>query len=94
MKLILKKRAVKALLAVAQWVESQNTEGAGDRWLEKVFSEFDRRAKAGVKHSLCSNHLLAKRQYSCFPYGDWIVAYKIYGNEFIICRFVWGAKLV
>lgn len=93
MKFILKKRATKALLAVAKWVEGQNTEGAGDRWLEKVFDKIKQRAKAGVMHSICQNQLLANRGYHCFPYENWIVAYKIEGDEFIVCRFIWAGKL-
>ncbi len=93
MRLVLKKRATKALFSVANWVEDQNTEGAGDRWLEKVFQEINRRAKAEVKHSVCQNQFLANRKYLCFPYDSWIVAYKIDGEEFIVCRFIWAGKL-
>ena len=94
MKLVIKKRAFKALLAVAKWVEDQNTPGAGDRWLQKTFTEFYRHSNAGVRHAPCMHELLMQRKYLCFPLNDnWTVAYRIYRNDFIICRFIWSAKL-
>ena len=94
MKLILRKRAFKAILAVAKWVDDQNTAGAGDRWLQKVFQEFNRQSKAGVRHAVCKNELLTKYKYLCFVFNNnWTVAYRIYRNQFIVCRFIWSAKL-
>ncbi len=94
MKLVIQRRALKAMLSVAKWVEDQNTEGAGDRWLDTAMDEFKRRAKAGAKHVICNNQSLARLGHRCFMYGNWMIAYKIENNQFIVSRFIWAAKLV
>lgn len=94
MKLIVRTRASYAIKTIGRWVDEHNTEGAGDRWLEKVFAEFERRANIGVVHAPCASMYLAKLDYRCFHYPEnWTVAYKIQNDCFVIYRFVWAANI-
>lgn len=89
----IRKRAINALLRTAEYVESMNTPGSGDRWLEKVKSEIYSIAKHKVKLGICKHLFLAKFQYRCYIYHDWVIAYRITEEKFEVCRFIWGARL-
>lgn len=94
MRLEIRTLAANTIAATKNWIEEQNTEGAGDRWLAKLIEELLDQAKAGVKHAICTNEILARRNYRCFVYNrKWIVAYKIEGDRFIVCRFILGSLL-
>ena len=94
MNLVVRKRARNSLIKVADWVEEQNTPGAGRRWLEAAISEFSRLTVANVNHAICKDPKLAKFRYRCFTHNDkWVVAYKIKGNQFIVYRFIYGPWL-
>jgi plasmid stabilization system protein ParE len=95
MNLIIRKLAQSQISKVVKYVEEENTEGAGDRWLQKLRATFDQIAQTEVKYSICKNEHLSKQNFRCFTYNDkWVVAYKITDGKFIICRFIWGAKLI
>jgi hypothetical protein len=94
MKLVITKSAANHIEEAKEWVEGKNTEGAGQRWYDKILLDLQQRAKSGVKHAICKNEKLARRQFRCFTYNDrWVVAYKIDGDKFVVYRFILGAKL-
>jgi hypothetical protein len=95
MTLEIRKAASNTIAATKNWIDDQNTEGPGDRWVAKLFEELSKRDRSGVKHAICKNESLANRHYSCFTYNDkWVVAYKIKDGKFIVCRFIAGSMLV
>jgi hypothetical protein len=95
MNLVIRKQAADTISNTADWVDAMNTDGAGDRWFDRVIEALHHAARTGVKHAICQNETLAKRKYHCFTYNDkWVVVYKIKGNYFIVYRFVLGAKLI
>jgi len=78
----------------AKWVEEENTEGAGDRWLSKLQSTLNHKARTGVKHAMCKSKSLSRYGHRCFTYNEkWVVAYKVDGDKFVVYRFIYGAKL-
>jgi hypothetical protein len=94
MKLEVKKRAGNTLADVAEWIEEQNTIGAGDRWLKQFYTDMEHIGKIGLKAAICKDESLAKYDYRCFSYKDkWIVAYKITANKLTVYRFVLGSRL-
>ena len=93
MEFIYKPRAAKAILKVAAYVESKNTEGSGVRWFEKLDDRIISVAETKYGLAKCRHHTLAKFNYRCFEFKGWIIAYKINGNTFEICRFIWAARL-
>lgn len=93
MKLVIKKRALNAILSTAIYVESMNTEGSGERWADKIKTTFIALAKSTPKLAICKNASLAKFSYRCFSYKDWVIAYRIKKDTFEICRFIHGSRL-
>jgi len=95
MNLVVKKLAAKSIAKTGQWIEKRNTDGSGERWIRKVYQTLGDYARSGIKLESCRNIKLAQRKYQCFTYASkWVVAYRMDGDEFIICRFIWGAKLI
>jgi hypothetical protein len=94
MKLVIRKKAADTISNTAAWVNAMNTDGAGDRWFDRVIKTLQHAANTGVQHAICQNEELAKREYRCFTYNDkWVIAYKIKDNDFIVYRFILGSKL-
>lgn len=93
MEIEIRKRAINALRRTAEYVESMNTPGSGDRWLDKVQAEIYALAKHKVKLTICKHPSLAKFHYRCFIYHDWVIAYRISEKKLEVCRFIRGARL-
>lgn len=82
-----------AIDSVAEYVESINTTGAGDRWLDKLNTEIASLAKSKAKFAICKHPSLAKFKYRCYTYNDWVIVFRITDTTFEVCRFIWGARL-
>ena len=93
MNIVVKKRAYNTLTKVASYIENQNTEGSGLRWLDKVYGRITDVADSKAILAICHNESLTKFQYRCFTFNDWVIAHKVTGNKFIIYRFVHGSRL-
>ena len=95
MNLVVKELASRSIARTGVWIESENTAGSGIRWIRKVYETLEGNAQAGVKYALCKNTKLAALKYHCFTYNDkWVVAYRMIGDNFVVYRFIFGAKLV
>lgn len=93
MKVIIRRRALNAILKVSEYIESVNTKGSGIIWAQKLYTTLQSLAKDNVSYGLCKSPLLAKYNYSCYAYNNWIIAFRITNNQLEVCRFIWGAKL-
>ena len=93
MKVVLRKRAINALLKSANFVESINTPDSGDRWLEKIKKVIYELAASKAKFAICKHASLAKFSYRCYVYNDWVIAFRIKENEFEVCRVILGSRL-
>lgn len=94
MLLVIRELARRQMTRTAKWVEEENTEGAGDRWIAKLQQTLTQKAKTGAKHAICKSKGLSRYGHRCFTYNEkWVVAYKINGDKFVVYRFVLGAKL-
>ncbi|MCX6273692.1 MAG: type II toxin-antitoxin system RelE/ParE family toxin [Bacteroidetes bacterium] len=93
MDIIVRKRALNAIVKTALFVESLNTPGSGERWAEKIKSEIISLADSKAKFSLCRHPSLAKHQYCCYVFKDWVIVFRIHNNEFEFCRFIHGSRL-
>jgi hypothetical protein len=90
---VYKPRAAKVIIRVADWIDSQNQPGSGKKWFYKLDERLTRLAKSKAKFAICKHPSLAKFKYRCFPFHDWIIAFRISGDRFEVCRFIWGARL-
>jgi hypothetical protein len=89
-----RKRAYNSIRKLANWVEKENTEGAGERWFQNLRNQLNHLAAIKVRHAICKDPSLAKYKYRCFTHKDkWIVAYKVKGDQFIVYRFIYGPWL-
>jgi len=93
MKVVYKLRAKKAIAKVAEYIESQNTEGSGERWTEKLALKIESLARSKARFAPCRNSSLARLKYSCFAYDDWIIAFRMSEKKFEVCRFIYGPRL-
>lgn len=94
MRLVVKKQAANTLARLADWIDEQNTPGAGDRWLSEVYNHLSHIGKIGLQYAICKDESLAKYQYRCFTYNEkWVVAYKITATKITVYRFVLGSRL-
>lgn len=93
MEIEIRAKALTTLDDVANYVDSLNTHGAGSRWLDKFFTRIQSYAKPDVNYVLCQNIRLAKRKFSCITYNNWVVAFKITKNKFVIYEIIHGSLL-
>jgi hypothetical protein len=93
MKIVYKAGARKAIAKVAEYVESLHTEGSGERWAAKLTSMIESLAKSKAKFGLCNHASLAKFNYSCYTYNDWVIVFKVTHEKFEVRRFILGSHL-
>lgn len=89
----LRKRAMNSMERTAEYVDSINTPGAGDRWLDKIKERIILLANSKAKFALCKHPSLAKFNYRCYAYKDWVIAFRVSEKKFEVCRFIWGKRL-
>ena len=58
-------RALHVIESIADFVESKNTKGSGDRYALKFKSAIKKLARPNVKYTLCNHPILAAFGYSC-----------------------------
>ncbi len=88
-----RKRTINSLQKSASFIESENTEGSGERWAEKIRLTIRALAESKAKFSLCKAPQLARWNYSCYSHNGWVMAFKTSRNKFEVCRIIWGANL-
>ena len=87
--------ALEKINDIAEFIDDINTEGAGDRWIERLFDFISDYANAdNVTWGLCNNEELAAKQYSCITYNHiWVIAFKVEENTFKVYDFINGTLL-
>lgn len=93
MKLLIRPKALKSLERIALYVESRNTKGSGERFLGSFLKTIHQYAVDGASYQPCKHASLASNRYLCIFLENWVIAFKIQGEKFIICRIVWGPAL-
>ncbi|MBL0310515.1 MAG: hypothetical protein IPP77_12840 [Bacteroidetes bacterium] len=93
MEIEIKAKALKTLDEVANFLESLNTTGSGGRWLDKFFLRIQAYAKHNVVYALCKNAKLAKRNFSCITFNNWVVAFQIIKGRLVIYEIIHGSLL-
>ena len=94
MKVSISDAAKEKIIEVAEFIDDINTPGAGDRWLARLIGHIE--SYAGLNHvhwPPCRNKNLATMEYSCLMYKNWIIAFKIEGDEFKVYDFIYGSLL-
>ncbi|WP_295674282.1 type II toxin-antitoxin system RelE/ParE family toxin [uncultured Mucilaginibacter sp.] len=86
-------KALSVIDAIADFVESQNTEGSGARFALKFKTSIEKLARPNVQYSLCDHPVLAAYKYSCRHFNDWVIAFRITENELIVYEIIHGSLL-
>jgi plasmid stabilization system protein ParE len=93
-RVVIKKRALNSLISLVNWIESQNTIGAGDKWQEDFFSTIENLARLKLEFTVCKSPDLAKWGYHCFTFKKkYIVAFKVNKEKFTVYRLILGSRL-
>jgi hypothetical protein len=86
-------KALKAIDAIADFVESKNTAGSGTRYALKFKAALRKLAQPNVQHPLCNHPVLAAYKYSCSHFADWVIAFRIKDDELIVYEIIHGSLL-
>lgn len=81
------------LYEISDFIDSINMEGAGYRWLAKFEAWLEQYAKSNVTYALCRDEYLASLDLSCINFNDWIIAFKIEGELFVVYKIIRGSIL-
>ena len=87
------KKAKQAIDVIADFVESKNTYGSGNKFALKFEQAIKQFAIDNATYAKCNHNLLRVLGYSCITISKWVVAFKIKDNKFIIYRIIWGSLL-
>ena len=94
MTVIYKQEAKIAIYEVADFIDSINTDGAGDRWILRLTETVEQYALSNVSYVLCKGEYLASLGLSCINFNDWIIAFKIEKSFFVIYKIIRGSILM
>jgi hypothetical protein len=81
------------LYEISDFVDSINIEGAGYRWTTKFEAWLESYALSNIIYALCREEYLASLDLSCINFSDWIVAFKIEDDLFLVYKIIRGSIL-
>jgi hypothetical protein len=76
--------ALHTLAELVNYIESKNTLGAGNRWLNKYELFLQLQLRYPDKISLCNNLTFQQLQLRCIHFNDWVIAFSIHPNKILI----------
>ncbi|MCW3124495.1 MAG: hypothetical protein JWO03_153 [Bacteroidetes bacterium] len=94
MNVVLKPEAEETIFEVSEFVDSVNTEGSGNRWIDKISTFLLSYARSNVQYVLCRDESLATEGLSCITFNGWIIAFKIEEGEFVVYQLIRGSILI
>lgn len=68
-RVVIMPHAERSLLAVAEFINSKNSPGNGDRWANELIDFIYAYAQLKIVHPLCKNEMLAQRGFSCVVFN-------------------------
>jgi len=85
--------AIATLFEISDFIDSVNTPGAGERWVAKLAGRIESYALSNVTFALCKHEYLAWLNLSCINFNDWIVAFSIDDDVFVVYKVIRGNLL-
>lgn len=70
--------AFASLTALINFIENQNTEGAGIRWLDRYEKYLKETFANAAQKRTCANATFRKLNLKCIYYNDWLIAFSIH----------------
>lgn len=93
MTVVYSEEAKATLFSISDFIDNLNTAEAGDRWVAKFDLWLNQYAKSKVTYALCTNKELADLGLSCINFNDWVIAFMIENDTFIIHKIIRGSFL-
>jgi|JI6StandDraft_1071083.scaffolds.fasta_scaffold659533_2 hypothetical protein len=93
MNIVIQPSAQSSILSVSEYIEDLNTIGSGERWIQKLLTFCKKYALPNIQYSLCNDAALAKQKLSCIVFNNWIIAFTIEEDTFIIHHVIYGRLL-
>jgi hypothetical protein len=93
MKVVFMPQAEEALYEIGVWIESKNTKGSGNRFVNNMIDSIAAFALPNVKYQDCKQAVLRLLHLQCVVIKDWIVAFEINGNVFTVHYILHGSGL-
>ena len=87
-----KPNALNTIYELAYFIEIKNTKGSGNRFIDKLFDHIEKYALPNVNYALCRYSIFNSLGYSCVFYNDWVIAFKIINNTFIVYEVALGTN--
>jgi hypothetical protein len=76
--------ALESLLALVNFIEKNNTKGAGIRWLTKYEKYLNETLVHYSIIKLCNNNTFKEFKLKCIYYNDWLIAFSVNKNAITI----------
>ena len=93
MNLRLMPEAEEILFEIGMWVETKNTPGSGERFINAFMDKLSAYVFPNGKYPLCKNKFLASYRLSCIALNDWVEAFKQSKEEFVVHYILYGPWL-
>lgn len=92
-KLEIAKEAWSTLNELAEFVESKNSFGAGNRYLNAFLIKIKNALKSHAEYAVCKYPEFAKLGLKCFIIKDWVIAYQASKDTIIVKTIIHGTML-
>ncbi len=93
MQIEIKAPAMKTLKSIADWVETKNTVGSGNRYMTKFYNFIVSQMDSVQALPLCKFPEFNLRKLKCLFYNDWVIAIKAEKNKMVIHSIIHGSWL-
>ncbi len=93
MNFIYLENAEKALINLADFIESINLQGSGYHFIERFISKIENSIKPSVIYKLCKHRHFAIRGFSCIFINGWAIVFRIENDTAFIHEIVLGKLL-
>ena len=86
-------KATRQIVGLLKFIDSQNTFGAGGRWLKKFEDHMDMYLQTAFSIKPCHSQKLARLELKCLLYKDWTIALKFVDDEAIVVTVLHRSKI-
>ena len=86
--------AFSTLAQLVEFIESNNTKGAGLRWLSKFELFLNSNFKNFKQTKYCNNKTFHSLKLHCIYYKDWVIAFSTHNDSVLIEALLHASKIV
>ena len=87
-------KALDVIDTIADFVESKNTPGSGNRFALRFKTAIEKLAIPNITYSPCAHPVLATLKYSCSHFNDWVIVFRIENDELTVYEIIHGSLML